>query len=445
MHFGRDTGRRGASGDGLGARLSADPSLMQLLPLMALRAEAASSGLAAHRAPKGDEARAFLAHGAILQEIARRTGEVETLARAASAILNARDLAKGDRRITAEALLAHASALSLGATLFGDVDAAVSAGERLDQASLLPLDAVAQARLDALRARLLAREAHGARSSTVCKAAAAALAAAAKTLDALAKLGKVDDSEAHEACCDRAELLIAAGLRAKDRRKLDLAVGELAALAPDLDPAYRPLTWARAETLRGQALGAIGDIAGDAASIAEASAALATVVDEIPAGHSPLDAARAGHALGLVLQSLGEACDEDALFDRAIAAFAPALEALDAAQLLPLRSIVAHDGAVCLARRAERRGDLLSLERAEAAFRDALKTRSAAADPLSWAVTQVALARIYEAEAELRGDTGERADAAFALASALEVFAERGLRSLSDMALTALERVKTTI
>jgi hypothetical protein len=42
----------------------------------------------------------------------------------------------------------------------------------------------------------------------------------------------------------------------------------------------------------------------------------------------------------------------------------------------------------------------------------------------------------------LRGDTGERADAAFALASALEVFAERGLRSLSDMALTALERVK---
>jgi hypothetical protein len=29
------------------------------------------------------------------------------------------------------------------------------------------------------------------------------------------------------------------------------------------------------------------------------------------------------------------------------------------------------------------------------------------------------------------------------LASALEVFAERGLRSLSDMTLTALERVKS--
>ena len=150
---------------------------------------------------------------------------------------------------------------------------------------------------------------------------------------------------------------------------------------------------------------------------------LAVVVEEIPAGHSPLDAARAAHALGLVLQSLGEACDEEALFDRAIAAFAPALEALDEQPLLPLRAIVAHDGAACLARRAERRGDLKSLERAEQVFRDALKTRSAAADPVSWAVTQVALARIYEAEADLRGDTGERADAAFALASALEVFA----------------------
>jgi tetratricopeptide (TPR) repeat protein len=269
-----------------------------------------------------------------------------------------------------------------------------------------------------------------------------ALTAAAEALEALAKLGKVDASEAHEVRCDLADLRLGEGLYAKDRRKLERAISELTALIPALDPAYRPLTWARAETLRGQALAALGDLAGEAASIAEGSAALSTVVEEIPIGHSPLDAARAGHALGLVLQSLGEACDEDALFERAIAAFAPALEALDTAPLLPLRSIVAHDGAVCLARRAERRGDLVSLERAEAAFRAALKTRSAAADPLSWAVTQVALARIYEAEADLRGDAGERADAAFALTSALEVFAERGLRSLSDMALTALERVK---
>ncbi|MDP9102939.1 MAG: hypothetical protein M3N05_02885, partial [Pseudomonadota bacterium] len=112
---------------------------------------------------------------------------------------------------------------------------------------------------------------------------------------------------------------------------------------------------------------------------------------------------------------------------------------------LPYRAIVAHDGAVCLARRAERRGDLKALENAEAAFRAALKARNAAADPLAWAVTQVALARIYEAQSALRPDTGERADAAFALASALEVFTEQGMRSLSATTLAALERLKERV
>jgi hypothetical protein len=50
-----------------------------------------------------------------------------------------------------------------------------------------------------------------------------------------------------------------------------------------------------------------------------------------------------------------------------------------------------------------------------------------------------------EAQAALRPDTGERADAAFALTSALDVFSERGLRTLSDAALTALERLKERV
>ena len=452
LHFGKDLGRRapGGSASGgsalgasaLGQRLGDDPSLMQLLPLEALRAEAASAGMTAHRAEGADQVRAFVRHVAMLGEIARRTGEVETLARAASAALRARELARRDRGCMAAALIGHAQVLLFGAMLFADDEAAQSARERLNEARSFPLDSVQKARLDAIDAGLLARIALNAHSPAAIETAALALIAAAEALDALAETGGIDDSEAHEARCDRVELLIGAGLADKDRRMLELALTALNDLAPGLDGAYRPLTWARAETLRGQALAAIGDLAADAVILLQASATLSAVVDEIPIGHSPLHAARASHALGLAMQSLGEACDEEASFDRAIAAFAPALEAVDDQPLLPLRAIIAHDGAVCLARRAERRGDLASLERAEAAFRDALKSRSAAADPLSWAVTQVALARIYEAEADLRGDTGERADAAFALASALEVFAERGLRSLSDMALMALERVK---
>ena len=41
----------------------------------------------------------------------------------------------------------------------------------------------------------------------------------------------------------------------------------------------------------------------------------------------------------------------------------------------------------------------------------------------------------------LRCDAGERGDAAFALTEAMEVFAEKGLRSLSDVAAAALKRL----
>ena len=443
LNFGREFGRRHpAEAGGLGERLSAEPALMQLLPLMALRSEANATGLAAHAAGRGDGAVAFLSHAIVLQEIARRTGEVETLGRAASAVLRARDLARGDRRQTARALLGHAQILYLASTLFGDSEAAKVAAERLDEAMALSLDPISRARADALAAALIGQVALASAEVGLCQTAALALSAAAQALALLARAGKVDGSEAHDCACNRIELLIAMGQRSRERRVLDGAAAELNLMTASLNAAYRPLTWSRCEILRGQALAAMGELLGEAAPIAEASAVLAAVLEEIPEGHSPLDSARAGHAHGLALQSLGEACEEEALFDRAIAAFAPALQALDAAPGLPLRAIVAHDSAVCLARSAERRGDLVALGQAETVFRTALASKSAAADPLTWAVTQVALARVYEARADIRGDAGERADAAFALASALDVFSERGLRSLSEVALSALARVK---
>jgi len=196
---------------------AADPSLLQLLPLMALRAEAASTGLAAHRAEGSAQTYAFIRHALVLRETARRTGEVETLGRAASAALRARELARNDRKAQALALISHSQVLYVGATLFGDDAAAKIAGERLNEAAKLPLDPAGQARLDALRAGLLSREALSARSPAVCKAAGAALTNAAKGLDTLAKLGKLDDSEAHEVRCERAELLIGAAVRSQDR------------------------------------------------------------------------------------------------------------------------------------------------------------------------------------------------------------------------------------
>jgi hypothetical protein len=103
--------------------------------------------------------------------------------------------------------------------------------------------------------------------------------------------------------------------------------------------------------------------------------------------------------------------------------------------------VVAHDRAACLARRAERSGDLGGLAEAEGAFKAQLIEERSGEDAVAWALTQVALARIYEVRADLSDRPGERANAAFALTEALEVFSDRGLKTLSDVAQTALERV----
>jgi hypothetical protein len=133
--------------------------------------------------------------------------------------------------------------------------------------------------------------------------------------------------------------------------------------------------------------------------------------------------------------------------------YRPALFAMDRALIelprhgLPLRAVVAHDRAACLARRAERSGDLGALAEAEGAFKAELTEGRSSGDPVAWAVTQVALARIYEVRADLTDAPDERSDerskAAYALTEALEVFADRGLKSLSDVAQAALERVRS--
>jgi hypothetical protein len=95
-----------------------------------------------------------------------------------------------------------------------------------------------------------------------------------------------------------------------------------------------------------------------------------------------------------------------------------------------------------VARRAERVGDLRALGRAETAFKTELSLTRPEADPVSWAVLQVNLARVYEAKAELEGGFTAREAAVYAYGSALDVFSEHGMRTLSASAAAGLERVK---
>ena len=65
-----------------------------------------------------------------------------------------------------------------------------------------------------------------------------------------------------------------------------------------------------------------------------------------------------------------------------------------------------------------------------------------APDPVGWAVRQLSFAQICEARAAITGRDGAAAAAGLALSAALDVFAEHGLRSLTDQAARGLERMR---
>ena len=261
------------------------------------------------------------------------------------------------------------------------------------------------------------------------------------SLDARTRATGAGKAEAAFARQERADLMIGMGVKLKEAGLLHRAARDLDALSARLDANYLPLSWARTEVLRGGALKALGEITAEARLMKDAAAAFRGALDAIPIGHSPYDRARAAHGLALALQAAAEIVGENELYAAALKAFNHALDQLQTPGL-PYRAVVTHDRAACLARQAERSGDVQALAAAEAAFKAQLLTPSVGADPVAWAVIQISLARIYESRAELLGDCGERADAAFALAEALDVFAERGLKSLAEIAAAALERLR---
>jgi tetratricopeptide (TPR) repeat protein len=210
-----------------------------------------------------------------------------------------------------------------------------------------------------------------------------------------------------------------------------------------LDPAYEPLTWARAQEIRALSRVAQGELSGQASAIADGVRLLVDILEYLVEDHSPLDWARVQQALGSALQALGEASESDAAYDQAQAAFDRALRVYDRRPALTARSTVANNRAACLARRAERKGDLAVLGEAEEAFKAELTAGPARHDPLAWAVAQMNLARLYEARDEIRGRADDRDAALLALHEALEVFLERGLKGLAEGATAAIERLKT--
>jgi hypothetical protein len=443
LDFGRDV-RRFIGREQRASESWADPATLELLPLIALKRQAAAAGLAVHQASKRERSPRLITYAWMLREIARRTGEPDTLAKAASAAARAVREITDDAEVLAAARLEQAAAAKLGADLFADPSALDAADDFLKASEAVANvgRGLAGRRL-ALRAALDAGAALAAADLDQAVQAAAALDAAVDRLDAeLHETGR-GKVEAASLRCDRADFLIGFGGRLKDKNLLVQAEADLAQLTARLDPDYLPLSWARSEGLRGAALAAMGDLAGDPKSLTESVRVLAAAAEQIDADHSPLDRARISHGLALSLIALAEAIDDEDLSNHALAAFDQALAVLGSGRDLTLRAVTAHDRAACVARRAERRGDAAALDQAESAFRAELAVRNAAIDPVAWAVTQLALNRIYVARAELPGGTSPPDGAAVALTEALDVLTERGLKTLAEAAQDGLDRLKS--
>ncbi len=422
-----------------------DAGLMELLDLRLLTQEGKSADIAAGRISAKDKAQRRLEAAVVWREAARRSGDAVLLRKAAATAEIAAAAFDRVRRPDgwARARCEQAFCAMLGAELFGDegLNAAAETAFREARAAArgglaAPLADVGVAAIDARR-RLADGDAQAAR------ACAARFSAPIAALDALTRRCSAARLLAAEARLVRADLLAGWGARLKDADLLQASLDEASAVADRLDPAYEPLTWARAGILRGQALMLLGEILGEVDTVSAAVSGLVEVLETLTRDHSPLDWARVQVALAQGLQALGDACANERAYEQAVTCYDRANLVLRDAPAVALRGATAGARAACLARSAELTGDVAVLDTAVAAMKMELVTLPARRDPVGWALAQVQLARLYEARVHITGkDGGERLSAVTALDAALDVFAEHGLRSLSIVAVDAMARLR---
>ncbi len=420
-----------------------DPTLLELLDINLLTSEARSADLAAGRPGLKDRPARLLQSAVTWRELARRSGDPAALRKAAAA---AEAAVKGFQDTQRQGGVARARAEQglcalLGADLFGD-DGLVAAAERvLGQAAEASGvgAALAAAALAGLRGRIAVALGDAAEVNAVAAAFEAPLAALAASgrASAAARLALSEQRVA------RADLLATAALRLRDRDLAEHAVRETRAALAGLDPAFEPLSYARATAAYGTALTTTAEVTGEVEFAADGVDALTAAVAHVDRDHSPLDWAAIQAQLGHALLVLGETTDSPQAFEQAITGFDRANIVLRDQTALPLRAKVAAGRAQALGRQAELTGDLAMLDIAVAALKTELCSRRPSADPAAWAVTQLNLARLYEIRVEITGrDDGSLRSAAAALATAFDVFAEEGMRSLTDLAAQALERLR---
>jgi tetratricopeptide (TPR) repeat protein len=420
-----------------------DPGLLELLDTDLLRSEARACDVAAGRISAREPHRRRLEAARVWRELARRTGDPVALRNAALGAEKAVQGFKGVSRLKEWAAARCEQALSamLGAELFGDEGLNAAAEVALKDAIAAAPSSVAAAVASGQLARLAARAALRGGDYDAARRAAAAFDAPIAALAAHLRSKAVTKGMIADLRCDRAEMLLGCAGRLKDVRLHDQAIDELDRAIERLDNAYEPLTWVRVQMLRASSRVGAGETTGRIEDIAEGVEILVAALETLAPDHSALDWARLQQALAVALQSLGEGSETDRAFEHALSCYDRALWATRRQPALMLRAALARNRVQCLARRAELAADPGMIDDAINELRCDLARLSPERDPVGWAILQVDLAQLYVSRLHLLGQDDDRASAGVALSSAIDVFGEHGLRSLTDQSYRTLDEL----
>ena len=427
-------------------RVETDPSLYELLNLKLLITQGRDLDIEAGRVSTKNRFQPSVEAARIWREYARRTGDPAAIRRAATAAENAGKAAKTAPE-AALAVLEQAQTCILSADLFDNPSLLTSAETLLAEGrSAVQDDESLRARFNRVEARLAARLATRAGVGGDLELALLAMSHIDRAIEradrqAQASGAASDKIEAAQARFERGDLLMLVGLDRSDSALLTAVIKDFQALKDRLDGAYEPVTFARVVLRLALAHIWKGEIEGRSEIVSAGIALLSDDDEPVDYEHSPLDWVEHKHALALGMQVLGELTNNDEVHKQAIQVYDLALKR-PMQKGLSLRAQMINNRATARARHAELKGDLKALDVAEAEFKAELKGIKPQDDPIGWAVLQSNLARLYVARGDMTGFMMERAEAAYALEAAEEIFLEHGLKTLAETARRHLDRVR---
>ena len=427
-------------------RVDTDPSLYELLNLKLLITQGRALDIEGGRVSTKYRFGPYIEAAQVWREYARRTGDPAAIRRAANAAENAGKEARTALE-GAQAVLEQALTCILSVELFETWELLASAEKLLAEGRVVAADDEAtRIRFNRAEAMLAARLAVRQGIAEDLEPALLAMSHIDRAIErADQQVRKThaarDKIDAAQARFERGDLLMLVGLDRADASLMAAVIKDFQGLRSRLDAAYEPVTHARVMLRLGLAHVWKGQIEGRPEVISEGIALLSKDDEPVDYEHSPLDWVEHRHALAMGLQALAEVTLNQEVYDKAMAVYDQALKR-PLQKPLRLRAEIVNNRAGCQARHAELKGDLKALDQAETTFKDELRGVRASEDPVWWAILQTNLARLYVARGDITGFMMERAEAAYALEAAHDIFVEHGMKALGRSAMEYLDRVR---